>query len=94
MAYNAERSVEDEIKRESGSDVATVLLSYIVMFAYVSVALGQFTTFSRLIIDSKITVANHFSNENTEIESERDLWTKGVTETDIWNGLRYETNVR
>ena len=33
-------SVEDEIERESGTDVFTVLFSYIVMFAYVSFALG------------------------------------------------------
>ena len=50
------RSVEDEIERESGTDVTTVLFSYIVMFAYVSFALGQFTSCSRIFIDSKITV--------------------------------------
>ena len=56
VAYNAERSVEDEIERESGTDVTTVLFSYVVMFAYVSFALGQFSSFSRIFIDSKITV--------------------------------------
>ena len=56
VAYMAERSVEDEIERESGTDVTTVLFSYIVMFAYVSFALGQFTSCSRIFIDSKITV--------------------------------------
>jgi Niemann-Pick C1 protein len=56
VAYSAERSVEDEIERESGTDVFTVLFSYVVMFAYVSFALGQFTSTSRVFIDSKITV--------------------------------------
>ena len=56
VAFTAERSVEDEIERESGTDVTTVLFSYIVMFAYVSFALGQLTGCSRIFIDSKITV--------------------------------------
>jgi Niemann-Pick C1 protein len=56
IAYTAERSVEDEIERESGTDVTTVLFSYVVMFCYVSFALGQFSSFSRIFIDSKLTV--------------------------------------
>ena len=56
VAYTAERSVEDEIERESGTDVTTVLFSYVVMFCYVSFALGQFSSFSRIFIDSKLTV--------------------------------------
>ena len=54
VAYNSERSVEDEIERESGTDVTTVLFSYVVMFCYVSFALGQFSSFSRIFIDSKV----------------------------------------
>lgn len=56
VAFSSERSVEDEIERESGTDVFTIIFSYIVMFAYVSFALGQFTSTSRIFIDSKITV--------------------------------------
>jgi Niemann-Pick C1 protein len=37
----AERSVEDEINREGSADIITVVISYLVMFAYVSLSLGQ-----------------------------------------------------
>lgn len=35
------RSVQDELARESNTDIPTVVLSYAVMFLYVSMALGQ-----------------------------------------------------
>ncbi|PIK57949.1 Niemann-Pick C1 protein [Apostichopus japonicus] len=54
IAYQAERSVEDEIQRESTTDIYTIALSYLVMFGYVSIALGQFFSCSRLLIDTKI----------------------------------------
>lgn len=56
IAYTSERSIEDELDRESKSDVYTILVSYFIMFAYIAIALGRFTTFSRLLIDSKITL--------------------------------------
>jgi len=56
IAYMAERSIEDEIARESESDTTTVLISYLIMFAYISIALGQYNGSSRLLIDSKITL--------------------------------------
>ena len=64
VAYMSERSVEDEIERESGTDVTTVLFSYVVMFCYVSFALGQFSSFSRIFIDSKVTHFNHLNSPN------------------------------
>nr|XP_054751603.1 NPC intracellular cholesterol transporter 1-like [Lytechinus pictus] len=54
VAFQAERSVEDEINRESQSDILTIALSYIFMFAYVTFALGQINSCRRLMIDSKI----------------------------------------
>lgn len=44
IAYYAERSIQDEIERESKSDVSTILISYFVMFAYVAISLGNFNT--------------------------------------------------
>eukprot|EP00252_Welwitschia_mirabilis_P020709 TRINITY_DN5121_c0_g1_i1.p1 TRINITY_DN5121_c0_g1~~TRINITY_DN5121_c0_g1_i1.p1 ORF type:complete len:1312 (-),score=235.79 TRINITY_DN5121_c0_g1_i1:193-4128(-) len=41
IAYSAENSVQEELKRESTADVLTILVSYIVMFAYISVTLGD-----------------------------------------------------
>ncbi|XP_052755080.1 NPC intracellular cholesterol transporter 1 isoform X3 [Galleria mellonella] len=56
IAYTSERSIEDELDRETQSDVSTILVSYFIMFAYISISLGRFTSFSRLLIDSKITL--------------------------------------
>lgn len=57
IAFTTERSIEDELDRESQSDVATILISYVIMFAYIAVSLGHLgNKFSRLLIDSKITL--------------------------------------
>ncbi|XP_073961835.1 NPC intracellular cholesterol transporter 1-like isoform X2 [Choristoneura fumiferana] len=56
IAYTSERSIEDELLRESQSDVSTILVSYFIMFAYIAISLGRFTTCSRLLIDSKVTL--------------------------------------
>ena len=54
VAYQAERSVEDEIARTSESDVSTIAISYCIMFAYIAIALGQATSFKRLLVRSVI----------------------------------------
>ncbi|PZC81097.1 hypothetical protein B5X24_HaOG213437 [Helicoverpa armigera] len=56
IAYTSERSIEDELDRESQSDISTILVSYFIMFAYIAISLGRFTGFSRLLIDSKVTL--------------------------------------
>ncbi|KAI6075072.1 Niemann-Pick C1 protein [Aix galericulata] len=56
ISFSAERSIEDEINRESNSDVSTVLISYIVMFVYISIALGHIQSWGRLLVDSKISL--------------------------------------
>ncbi|KAF7654289.1 hypothetical protein LDENG_00071930, partial [Lucifuga dentata] len=56
IAFNAERSVEDEIDRESNSDIKTILISYIIMFIYISLALGHIHSLRRLMVDSKISL--------------------------------------
>uniref|UniRef100_A0A2H8TMY4 Niemann-Pick C1 protein n=1 Tax=Melanaphis sacchari TaxID=742174 RepID=A0A2H8TMY4_9HEMI len=40
VAYYSERSVEDELDRESHSDVSTIAMSYVVMFLYIVFTLG------------------------------------------------------
>jgi len=40
VAYFSERSVEDELDRESHSDVTTIAMSYLVMFLYIVFTLG------------------------------------------------------
>uniref|UniRef100_A0A3Q2Z477 Niemann-Pick disease, type C1 n=1 Tax=Hippocampus comes TaxID=109280 RepID=A0A3Q2Z477_HIPCM len=57
IAFSSERSVEDEINRESNSDISTVVLSYAIMFVYISLALGHINSCRRLLVDSKISLA-------------------------------------
>ncbi|XP_071347267.1 NPC intracellular cholesterol transporter 1 [Trachinotus anak] len=56
IAFSAERSVEDEIDRESNSDISTIVLSYAIMFIYISLALGHIHSFRRVMVDSKISL--------------------------------------
>eukprot|EP01135_Chromosphaera_perkinsii_P007641 Nk52_evm97s914 gene=Nk52_evmTU97s914 len=51
FAFSSERSIEDELFRESEADMSTILLSYILMFTYVSFALGRN---SRCCVDTRI----------------------------------------
>lgn len=41
VAYYSERSVEDELDRESHSDISTIAISYLVMFLYIVFTLGR-----------------------------------------------------
>lgn len=50
IAFSAERSIEDEINRESNSDISTIVVSYVIMFVYISLALGHIQSFSRLLV--------------------------------------------
>lgn len=50
ISFSAERSIEDEINRESNGDVNTVLISYVVMFVYISIALGHIKSARRFLV--------------------------------------------
>ncbi|KAG8196482.1 hypothetical protein JTE90_012299 [Oedothorax gibbosus] len=54
IAYSSEQSIQAELDRESETDEATILISYLVMFAYVSITLGQYHSFGSLFVKSKI----------------------------------------
>ncbi|XP_045429817.1 NPC intracellular cholesterol transporter 1 isoform X4 [Pipistrellus kuhlii] len=56
ISFVAERSIEDELNRESNSDIVTVVTSYAVMFLYISLALGHIRSCSRLLVDSKVSL--------------------------------------
>uniref|UniRef100_A0A8C8JJY3 SSD domain-containing protein n=1 Tax=Oncorhynchus tshawytscha TaxID=74940 RepID=A0A8C8JJY3_ONCTS len=56
ISFNSERSIEDEINRESESDLSTVVVSYVIMFVYISLALGHIHSFRRVLVDSKISL--------------------------------------
>ena len=50
VAYYSERSIEDELIRGSQADIITIAISYVIMFAYIAIALGQANSFSRLLV--------------------------------------------
>ncbi|XP_012870343.1 PREDICTED: Niemann-Pick C1 protein [Dipodomys ordii] len=56
ISFTTERSIEDELNRESNSDVFTIAISYAIMFLYISLALGHIKSCSRLLVDSKISL--------------------------------------
>jgi len=55
IGYSAERSIQDELARESNGDIPTIVISYAVMFVYVAFALG--TMKRPLLINSRILLA-------------------------------------
>uniref|UniRef100_A0A8C9TY93 NPC1 like intracellular cholesterol transporter 1 n=1 Tax=Scleropages formosus TaxID=113540 RepID=A0A8C9TY93_SCLFO len=56
FAYMAERSLEDEINRTTAEDIPIFMISYAVIFVYIAVALGEYSSFKRILVDSKILV--------------------------------------
>ncbi|KAL7054187.1 hypothetical protein AAHC03_026408 [Spirometra sp. Aus1] len=57
VSFKAERSVEDEIDRQSHSDISTVVISYVVMFVYVSVSLGNYHSCRSILVDLKLSLS-------------------------------------
>ena len=55
VAYNSERSIEDELDRETYGDIMTIAVSYIFMFIYITFSLGRISKFSRFAIESKVS---------------------------------------
>ncbi|CAF4530125.1 unnamed protein product, partial [Rotaria sp. Silwood2] len=56
VKYRAERSIEDEIERESKSDIKTVLISYMIMFFYIAIALGRVRSIKYILVDMKVSL--------------------------------------
>lgn len=56
IAFSAERSLEDEINRTTIQDLPVFAISYIIVFLYISLALGSYSKCSRIVVDSKATL--------------------------------------
>ncbi|PON78470.1 Niemann-Pick C type protein [Trema orientale] len=54
LSFSSESSIEEELKRESTADVITIVISYLVMFAYISVTLGDASRLSSFYLSSKV----------------------------------------
>uniref|UniRef100_A0A8U7P1A1 NPC1 like intracellular cholesterol transporter 1 n=2 Tax=Corvus moneduloides TaxID=1196302 RepID=A0A8U7P1A1_CORMO len=57
VTFMAERSLEDEINRTSGEDIPVFATSYLVVFVYIALALGEYTAWRRVLVESKVTLA-------------------------------------
>ncbi|XP_006892232.1 PREDICTED: niemann-Pick C1-like protein 1 [Elephantulus edwardii] len=53
VTFMAERSLEDEINRTTGEDLPIFAISYLVIFLYISLALGNYSSRRRVLVDSK-----------------------------------------
>ena len=56
IAFKAERSIEDELDRQSQSDIVTVAVSYLIMFIYILLALGDINHCSTVLVDARFTL--------------------------------------
>lgn len=58
VAFTTERSIQDEIERASHSDIYPIIVSYLVMFLYITISLGRIDLdrIDRIFVDSKITL--------------------------------------
>ena len=55
VAFNSERSIEDELQRETYGDIMTIAISYLMMFVYITFSLGKISKLSRFPIESKVS---------------------------------------
>jgi Niemann-Pick C1 protein len=56
IEYSTERSIIDEINRESETDVITIIISYLLMFVYITIFLGHVRSIKTICVDSKLGV--------------------------------------
>ncbi|XP_043358852.1 NPC1-like intracellular cholesterol transporter 1 [Dermochelys coriacea] len=56
VVYMAERSLEDEINRTTAEDIPIFAISYLVIFLYIALALGEYSSCRRILVDSKVTL--------------------------------------
>ena len=56
IAFKAERSIEDELDRQSQSDIVTVAVSYLIMFIYILLALGDINHCQTILVDARFTL--------------------------------------
>ena len=60
ISFTAERAIQDELDRESDTDIITIFVSYMIMFLYITVALGQFKSCSRILVSKEFFAKDFF----------------------------------
>lgn len=58
IAFSSERSIEDELDRASKGEFLTVSISYLLMFIYISLALGEADSWSRIFVNRVLLKKN------------------------------------
>lgn len=53
IAFSAERSIQDGIEEISSAEVGTVLVSYLIMFLYVALALGKIKSLGKALVSER-----------------------------------------
>lgn len=52
LGFSSERSIEDELEAISKAEVLTMVISYLVMFVYIALALGKIRSFKTLMVST------------------------------------------
>lgn len=52
VSFFSERFIEDELNRESETNIPIVIISYLAMFLYIATVLGKFRFSSRILVSS------------------------------------------
>ena len=52
IAFMTESSIQDELDRSSSGDFLTIGISYLIMFLYISLALGNTSSFSTCLVST------------------------------------------
>ncbi|EPZ34489.1 Patched domain-containing protein [Rozella allomycis CSF55] len=53
LSFSTESSLEIELNKNNSANLVAIILSYLIMFVYVQIALGRFSTWKRVFIDSR-----------------------------------------
>lgn len=49
LTFSSERSIEDEIERVSQAEAGTAIISYVVMFVYIALSLGNIRSLKTIL---------------------------------------------
>ena len=66
IAFMSERSPQDELDRETYGDIVTIVLSYLFMFLYITISLGSFTKWSRVMVRDEYLCFKKFTKSFQE----------------------------
>lgn len=53
---SSQRSLEDEINRTTAEDIPIFMISYAVIFLYIALALGDYSSFKRILVSESAQI--------------------------------------